>query len=119
MFYAEFTVENLSGDVLLALAVSLPLVVASVATLVISAFVCEKSAKRERAALLEAVKSGYKPAPPVTEEVTEKETKRLMITKYVILGIAVLFVVIGIFNGGMADVLDKAVKICTECIGLG
>lgn len=30
-----------------------------------------------------------------------------------------VLVVVGIFNGGMASVLDKAVKICTQCIGLG
>lgn len=33
--------------------------------------------------------------------------------------IAVVFIVIGVFNGGMADVLGKAINICTECIGLG
>ncbi len=33
--------------------------------------------------------------------------------------IALVFVIVGIFNGGMADVLTKAVNICTECIGLG
>ena len=33
--------------------------------------------------------------------------------------IGITFVVLGIFNGGMQDVLDKAVKICRECIGLG
>ncbi len=33
--------------------------------------------------------------------------------------VAVIFLVAGIFNGGMYDVLVKAIKICTECIGLG
>ena len=32
---------------------------------------------------------------------------------------AIVFIVLGIANGGMADVLNKAVNICTECIGLG
>ncbi|MBQ8079164.1 MAG: thioredoxin [Oscillospiraceae bacterium] len=32
---------------------------------------------------------------------------------------AILFIVIGIFNGSMKDVLVKAIKICTECVGLG
>lgn len=36
-----------------------------------------------------------------------------------VLGVAALFIVLGIFNGGMSDVLAKAVKICRECIGLG
>ncbi|MBO4940102.1 MAG: thioredoxin [Clostridia bacterium] len=33
--------------------------------------------------------------------------------------VGVVLVVVGIFNGGMADVLEKAVQICTQCIGLG
>lgn len=33
--------------------------------------------------------------------------------------LAVVFIAVGIWNGGMHDVLIKAVKICTECIGLG
>ncbi len=33
--------------------------------------------------------------------------------------ITLVFIIVGIFNGGMADVLTKAVNICTECIGLG
>ena len=32
---------------------------------------------------------------------------------------AVALVILGILNGGLRDVLAKAVKICTECIGLG
>ena len=33
--------------------------------------------------------------------------------------IAIICVVIGVFNGGLYDVLVKAINICTECIGLG
>ena len=33
--------------------------------------------------------------------------------------VAIVFIVLGIFNGGIADVLAKAINICTECIGLG
>jgi len=32
---------------------------------------------------------------------------------------AIVLIIAGILNGGMADVLAKAVNICTECIGLG
>jgi hypothetical protein len=32
---------------------------------------------------------------------------------------AVGFIVAGVLNGGADSVLEKAVKICTECIGLG
>ena len=33
--------------------------------------------------------------------------------------IAVAFIITGAFNGNMTNILDKAVKICSECIGLG
>lgn len=33
--------------------------------------------------------------------------------------IAVVFIIVGILNGGAQDVLIKAINICTECIGLG
>lgn len=33
--------------------------------------------------------------------------------------VGVVFVIVGICNGGMTDVLKKAIEICTQCIGLG
>ena len=33
--------------------------------------------------------------------------------------LAAVMIVHGIRNGGMQDVLIKAINICTECIGLG
>lgn len=37
----------------------------------------------------------------------------------IILVIAIVFIVLGVMNGGLRDVLVKAINICTECIGLG
>ncbi|MBO5945717.1 MAG: thioredoxin [Clostridia bacterium] len=31
----------------------------------------------------------------------------------------IAYIVLGVLNGGMADVLAKAAKICRECVGLG
>ena len=39
--------------------------------------------------------------------------------KGAVLAASVAFIIVGIVNGGMSDVLGKAVRICTECIGLG
>ena len=36
-----------------------------------------------------------------------------------ILLVALVFIVVGVFNGSAEDILTKAIKICTECIGLG
>ena len=33
--------------------------------------------------------------------------------------IAAVFIIWGVFNGGLYDVFVKAINICTECIGLG
>lgn len=41
------------------------------------------------------------------------------IVKCVLLVLAICMIIAGILNGSMLDVLYKAVKICTECVGLG
>ncbi|MBO5776665.1 MAG: thioredoxin [Clostridia bacterium] len=43
----------------------------------------------------------------------------LLVTRIIVAVVAVTFIALGAVNGGMADVLGKAVRICTECIGLG
>ena len=39
--------------------------------------------------------------------------------RLVLYAVAVAFIVLGVMNGGLRDVLVKAINICTECIGLG
>ena len=41
------------------------------------------------------------------------------ILRTVLLLVAVALLVLGVFNGSARDVFGKAVKICTECVGLG
>ncbi len=48
-----------------------------------------------------------------------KERYSILSTRVIVIAVAVIFIILGIFNGGMADVLSKAINICTECIGLG
>ena len=45
--------------------------------------------------------------------------KFIFTVRIVVLGIAIVFIVLGILNGGHKDVLAKAIKICRECIGIG
>ena len=47
------------------------------------------------------------------------EKRAINATRVVVFLIAILFIVLGVRNGGMRDVLQKAIRICTECIGLG
>lgn len=37
----------------------------------------------------------------------------------VLVAVAIVLIVFGVINGGARDVFAKAVKICSECIGLG
>ena len=41
------------------------------------------------------------------------------VIRVIIAAAAVALIVLGVMNGGMFDVLVKAINICTECIGLG
>ena len=55
-----------------------------------------------------------RPCPP-----REQSEKTVNIARLSILCLGVLFIVLGVMNGGARDVLVKAINICTECIGLG
>ena len=48
-----------------------------------------------------------------------QEQKRVTIVRTVLFLLALICMVHGIMNGSMTDVLNKAIRICTECIGLG
>ena len=77
----------------------------------------------------DSARRGEKPA--VKEEkngVLQKVAKKLAvlgseraknITRLVLCVGGIVLVVIGIYNGGMASILEKAINICTQCIGLG
>lgn len=49
----------------------------------------------------------------------KNEGHTVALVRVTVIAVAIAFIIAGIFNGGMADVLGKAVRICTECIGLG
>lgn len=94
---------------------------------VIVSFIMDKSRARE-ADVLKAAIVRLRGESAIPKNATEaecegffKRNSRLLINclrgGVVILGL--VFVILGISNGGMADVLGKAVRICTECIGLG
>lgn len=92
----------------------------------------EKSQEEELAltktAIAESAKQGIKATAGKTQEKkgffraigaffeSEQVTSVLRIL-FAVAGIAL--VVVGIFNGGMHDMLQKAINICTQCIGLG
>jgi hypothetical protein len=116
IFLASFTVENLNGDIMAAFAVVLPLAAIAIAVHIPRIYYEEYCAEKELSLLKQSVKDNGKPTLAKTVSKSDKSER---VIRYAILCIAALLVVLGIFNDGVTDVLQKAVKICTECIGLG
>lgn len=74
--------------------------------------VCDASILRECEALRGAPAAQNRAA----ETVKPQHTGAVRLLLY---GAAVVFILLGVMNGGLYDVLVKAINICTECIGLG
>lgn len=67
---------------------------------------------------LDAAKSAPRVSPAANASAAKK-TFPLAVCRVVLYIVAIALVIAGILNGGMYDVLVKAINICTECIGLG
>ncbi len=135
---AHFAVENLNDHIIAAAAVILPCTLVALGVWVAVVYLRAASVKREiallKAALVEASKAAktqgtietvnadkanLSTAPSVGRAGGHTDRRLLWGVRGVILAAGIVFIVLGVLNGGMADVLGKAVRICTECIGLG
>jgi hypothetical protein len=54
--------------------------------------------------------------PPPKSAAPQKSYSAVRIA---LLVLAVVFILLGIRNGSMMAVVNKAIRICTECVGLG
>lgn len=99
---------------------TLPWTLIGLGILMISTVLQEKSMEREIVAAREQIKlekaGGVKPE---TDGGKGRQADRARFLRIALLIVAVMMIVAGTFNGSARDVFGKAVKICTECIGLG
>ncbi len=115
----HFTVVNQNSDIIKAMTLALipgtiGLILCYVCTLLVN-----RSIRRETE-LYKTFIAENKDRLSSAPKTAKNETKtRLQLIRWAVLAVAVLFIVVGIFNGGADDVLLKAIVICTECIGLG
>ena len=84
----------------------------------------DKEIKLVKAEIVENAKKGIKIEKAEQTNKPSKfaflKTNRFLWCVRGVLGVlAIALIVLGIDNGGMADVLEKAINICTQCIGLG
>lgn len=112
---------------------SLVWVVGALGVGIFAAYFTERSYKKQLAlvktAMAQNAKDGIKTEkreenPTFSQKIYAKlpflrSNRFLLIVRLAIAAVAVLFIVLGMDNGGMAAVLDKAINICSQCIGIG
>lgn len=127
---------NPTNDLLNMLPKFMPWVAAAFALAIGVAVYDEISAKREIAEIKKIIAESKK-NPDAVQISTKSAKKKIDIRvpekfkderfrRYAILGTrialliaSIVLVIVGIVNGGLRDVLEKAAAICSECIGLG
>ncbi len=116
----RFTIEGVNSDIALASLTVILNIAIAFAVWCSHSFTVAYSEKEEIAAIKDAIRENpalYKNIKPTDE--AKKEERLLLGVRIAALAVAAALIILGISNGGMADVLAKAVKICTECIVLG
>lgn len=112
----HFPMVNGNGPILNAMAVLVPCLILAFVAGCISHVLSVRSVRRE----IELYKTVKTNASAKTDnETCLSSKKRIRIIRIVILASSVAAIIYGLLAGGTADVLTKAVNICTECIGLG
>ena len=95
-----------------------PWIIVGMAVLIVSAILQGKSIQREYDAIMARIKeekaAGIKAEPQKTAP-----ARNVNALRFVLLAVALIFIIIGIRNGSMMAVVNKAIRICTECVGLG
>lgn len=122
---SRFSVEHLNRDIVAASQVILTGAVMALAVATLAVLLCDASAVRElaliKAAVAEVKGAVFSPAVQNAprKPVWAEDPRVIWRVRGILAAVAVVLVVLGVLNGGMADVLGKAIRICTECIGLG
>lgn len=120
-FFAKFSTEakTINADIIASLAFALPMSAIALGIHIPRLYVAESSAEKELALMRSYVKENNIQRSKIPEGPAKKRVSGEAIARYVILAVAIVFIVLGIFNGGMKSMLGKAVQICLECIGIG
>ncbi len=114
-----FTVDNLNGDIIRSVIIVMIPAVICLALCYVCSVLIRKSLQKEAAIYKKALAENPTRSPAAKTKKSSKTPTYVWILRGSIVAIGVIFVVVGILNGGMNDVFTKAVAICTECIGLG
>ncbi len=118
--------NNVTAEVSRAVALVCPYVLCGLAFGIGGMYVSDYIAKKRLPYVKNLIKSGKKKDVQrgavysvLYDIFVEGDDRAVWTVRGVVFVLAVVFIILGSFNGGAADVLLKAVNICTECIGLG
>jgi len=95
-----------------------PWIILGLAVLMVSTVLQGKSIQREYDAIMARIKE-EKEAGIKAEPKSEAPARNVNALRWILLALAVVFIIVGIRNGSMMAVVNKAIRICTECVGLG
>ena len=110
----NFHQREITDSLIRAMYLLIPCVAVPFGYAVFAAYHSRASIRREIDILKQA---GSNRAPVPTDPAAKKGLSPIL--RWVLLAVAVIFLVWGYCIGGTADVLTKAINICTECVGLG
>ncbi|MER2150323.1 MAG: CD1871A family CXXC motif-containing protein [Candidatus Limivicinus sp.] len=99
-----------------------PWAILGLGCLTISSILQEKSMMRETEAAQARIKEEKEAgivAEPKAKAVKKMDAKTKRTIQIVVAIAAVVFIILGVYNGSAKAVLTKAANICTECVGLG
>ena len=118
----RFPYEDVNEEIATAIVVIFAYFLQSLVYALVVSFFIDASVAREIKYIKEAIarlkNEGVALAP---EKEGESRVKKdvILIVRCTVPVIAIVLIILGVTNGGMSDVLQKAVRICTECIGMG
>ena len=98
-----------------------PVLALAIIVNIISVILGVRDENQDKPSVLPELTSLYKSEREAASDPAMQEAKkgRLRIIRAAVMILALVFIIVGIVNGSMEDMLIKAINICTECIGLG
>lgn len=122
----HFAGNDFTAHILNLVKVAIPCTVVALGVFIAASYVNGYCSKKQVEAIKTMIRFGSKEVElPIELKALDKVNKvashdiTLWVVRGVVFALAVVFIILGILNGGARDVLVKAINICTECIGIG
>lgn len=115
----HFTIANLAQDIIDASLVALIPAAIGLMLCFVCSILASKSIQRESSIYKNAIATSKGGNSPISCQQPKPMGRWILALRCMIFATAICFIALGIFNGGAQSVYEKAIAICTECIGLG